>query len=95
MSRSFAGWNEPLITPRGKLAGIIAFARRGRAKLIFLDIELTRFQDGTPFTESSSDNRPVAKTCKQLRPGDRELCDVVTQPGETPIILARTIELGP
>lgn len=87
---SFASWNEPLITPRDKLADIIAFALHSKAKLIFLDVELTRFQDGTPFRQKLPANENSGG-CEKLGSEDAKLCSVLRQPHETPIILARTI----
>lgn len=91
--QTYRDWKEPLITPRNELAKIIKFARRGEAKLIFLDIELSRLGNGTLSTRIPRDKQ--ATTCGKLGEADAELCQVVKQTGSIPIILARTIVARP
>lgn len=83
---TYRQWKEPLITPRDKLAEIVTFAVQGGAKLIFLDVDLSRDHLGGRVPPGSAPG-----DCKKLGTADASLCEALSNAGDIPVILARTI----
>lgn len=88
---TYALWNQPLITPRDKLAQILRFAVEGGAALVILDIELSRVQDGTPEKEFAVLDGGTRSCMNIAGETDREFCEALQRTAPTPIILPRTI----
>lgn len=97
-NRTYEEWNQPLFTPRDKLAKLIEEAAKGDPTVIVVDIDLSRASD-TPVIKS--DTRVInksepgqAKTCDDLPSSDdRALCKAITD-ARVPIVLARNFNFG-
>jgi hypothetical protein len=94
--QTYREWQQPLFTPRDKLAALIDTIAKSGLSAIIVDIDLSRASDSAFVVETGFKPGFEPKSCGDLgNAHDRSLCTVIIDASKrVPIILARNFNIG-